>query len=69
MENIIHFYLKRSKGIGKEGKLDIQMVDMGIALCHFSLTAKAYGFKIEFVQEEPKLSADDMEYIGAYALL
>ena len=38
-DEMVHFYLKRSKGFGKEGKLDMQMIDMGIALCHFALTA------------------------------
>ena len=68
-ENVVHFYLKRSKGVGKEGKLDMQMVDMGIALCHFALTAKEYGFLIEFIKREPQLSADNMEYIGSYRIL
>lgn len=39
-DNKAHFYLKRSKGFGHEGKLDMQMIDMGIALCHFALTEK-----------------------------
>lgn len=68
-ENVVHFYLKRSKGVGKEGKLDIQMVDMGIALCHFALTAKENDLKIEFTQKEPQLSVTDMEYIGSYHLV
>lgn len=68
-ENAMHFYLKRSKGMGKEGKLDIQMVDMGIALCHFALTAKAYGLNIEFRQKAPQLPVGDMEYVASYKLL
>lgn len=68
-ENVVHFYLKRSKGVRKEGKLDMQMVDMGIALCHFALTAKEYGFLIEFIKREPQLLADNMEYIGSYRIL
>ncbi len=40
VDNTVHFYLKRSKGFSKEGKLDMQMIDMGIALCHFALAAR-----------------------------
>ncbi len=68
-ENEVHFYLKRSKGVGKEGKLDIQMVDMGIALCHFALTVKECGSDIEFMQKEPQLQVADMEYIASYKIL
>lgn len=35
-----HFYLQRKPGYGKAfGKVDLQMIDMGIAMCHFDLTA------------------------------
>ena len=68
-DNTAHFYLKRSKGFGHEGKLDMQMIDMGIALCHFALTAKENGLSISFVQEAPKLISNDVvEYIASYKL-
>jgi nitroreductase len=64
---MIHFYLKRSKGFGKEGKLDMQMIDMGIALCHFALTAKEDGLNAAFVQNDPKIaSAAGLEYVASY---
>lgn len=68
-DDTAHFYLKRSKGFGHEGKLDIQMVDLGIALCHFALTAKENGLNIAFKQEEPAITAEGMEYIGSYRVL
>ena len=68
-DNVVHFYLKRSKGFGHEGKLDMQMIDMGIALCHFELAAKASDLNIKFVQSNPNLSTDDMEYIASYVIL
>ncbi len=68
-DNMVHFYLKRSKGFGKEGKLDMQMIDMGIALCHFALTAKECGLKIEFMQNDSKKLSSDMEYIASYKIL
>lgn len=59
-----HFYCKRSKGFSS-GTLDMQMIDMGIALCHFELAAKACGLDVEFMQENPDL-AENMEYVASY---
>ncbi len=68
-DNTVHFYLKRSKGFGHDGKLDMQMIDMGIALCHFALTAKENGLNINFVQDDPKLvSNSQIVYIASYKL-
>ena len=68
-DNCVHFYLKRSKGFGHEGKLDMQMIDMGIALCHFALAAKECNLNIAFVQADPELPLSDMEYIASYKIL
>ncbi len=66
-DDTAYFYLKRSKGFGHEGKLDMQMIDMGIALCHFALNAKENDLNIHFVQDDPKLiSNDGVEYIASY---
>lgn len=68
-DNIAHFYLKRNKGFGHDGKLDMQMIDIGIALCHFALTAKENGLEAQFVQDDPKLiSSTDIEYIASYQI-
>lgn len=64
----VHFYLKRSRGFGHEGSLDMQMIDMGIALCHFELTAKAKGLNVTFIQQAPNVLASDMEYIASYMI-
>ncbi len=41
---VFHFYLQRSKGYEKSGErfntADLQRLDMGIAMCHFELSAK-----------------------------
>jgi len=37
-DGTVHFYLKRSKGFNC-GTIDMQKIDMGIALCHFDLAA------------------------------
>jgi hypothetical protein len=59
-----HFYCKRSKGFGG-GELDMQMIDMGIALCHFALAAQECGLDAEFLQADPHL-AENMEYVASY---
>lgn len=68
-ENAVHFYLKRSKGFAHGGKLDMQMIDMGIALCHFALAAEECGLEIKYVCEKPEIMPEQgMEYIGSYVI-
>ena len=64
-DNAAHFYLKRSKGFNGD-TIDMQKVDMGIALCHFELAAKESGFEPQFVQSDPGLAAEGLEYIATY---
>ncbi len=67
IDNTAHFYLKRSKGFGANAKLDMQMIDMGIALCHFALTAKESNMEVTFEKQDPMLaSALGMEYVASY---
>ena len=67
-DNAVHFYLKRSKGFARTEKLDMQMIDIGIALCHFDLTAKENNLNIVFEQNVPKLESD-AEYIASFSLV
>jgi nitroreductase len=65
-----HFYLQRTKGYGKGTLLfgilrlaDLQRVDMGIAMCHFELTARSLGLHGHWIVEDPKLKiSDNTEY-------
>ena len=57
----LHFYLQRTKNYYKRynrliGMADLQRIDMGIAMCHFELSAKARGLKGEWVSEDPNQS-------------
>ena len=63
--NTFHFYKKGElKG---EGVIDVQKIDMGIALCHFDLILKEKGINAQFVIEDPKLSSTEgVEYIASY---
>ena len=67
-DNAAHFYLKRSKGFNYNEKLDMQMIDMGIALCHFDLTAKENNLNVVFEQNDPKFESD-AEYIASFRLV
>ena len=61
-----HFYLQRSRGFGG-GVLDMQKTDVGIALCHFELTANELGIGTEFTTAEPNLTQkNEAEYIASY---
>lgn len=65
-EDGVHFFLQRSKGFNG-GDIDMQKVDMGIALCHFDMMAKELGMEMKFSHEKPEaVSADGMEYIASY---
>ena len=63
----VHFYEKKTKGYAKETTGDIQKVDLGIALCHFELSAGENGIAGVFVDQNPHIDhEDDMEYILSY---
>jgi nitroreductase len=62
MGNSWHFYLQRTKNYGKGTMLfgilrlaDLQRVDMGIAMCHFDLTARELGLHGRWSVEDPKI--------------
>lgn len=68
-DNTAHFYLKRSKGFGHDGKLDMQMIDMGIALFHFAITAMENNLSTSFVQDDPQLAlGSEVEYVASYRM-
>jgi len=68
--NAWNFYLERTKGYGKETLLfkmlrlaDLQRVDIGIAMCHFELTARSLGLRGRWIEEDPKIKLkENTEY-------
>jgi nitroreductase len=60
-----HFYLQRTKGYREAaltrflGVADIQRVDLGIAMCHFELTARELGRPGKWICAEPALAKPD----------
>jgi hypothetical protein len=62
-----HFFLKRTPGYGIliEG-ISLQNIDIGIAMCHFELSAREIGLRGQWVRQNSPLSKDltkVMEYI------
>jgi hypothetical protein len=63
--NAWHFYLQRTRGYGDSLALkllrlaDLQRVDMGIAMCHFELTAHELGLKGQWTIQEPEIEKPD----------
>lgn len=65
--NNIHFYKASSKGFKGEG-LDIQKVDIGIAMNHFVQGLKNQNIDYEFKIEKPNIESFDLEYIATIIL-
>jgi len=62
-QRAFHFYLKRTPGYNKfNGKMDLQLVDMGIAMCHFELSAREKGLAGKWEVAKPDLNMGDVEY-------
>ncbi len=65
-----HFYLRRTPGYGKAGgsTVDLQRVDMGIAMCHWALTAQELGLSGVWHAEDPGLPRPDTltEYVASW---
>jgi len=61
------FYLKRTKGYGRFwGSVDLQSIDMGIAMCHFDLAARETGITGIWEMEEPDPAAGDIQYVASW---
>lgn len=66
-QNAFHFYLKRTPGYENIVKdIRLQNVDMGIAMCHFELSANELGFTGDWNVNNLQIKSDDMEYIVSW---
>lgn len=45
-----HLFLKRTKGYGKQLVVDIQAIDMGIAIAHLEISLKEHGYNPKFIK-------------------
>ena len=67
--DVFHFYLRRSKGYDKLIQaVDLQRIDMGIAMSHFELTARELGLGGRWEQMWPSLSPlpERTEYVRSW---
>lgn len=62
-DNAVHFYLKRSKGFARTSKLDMQMIDMGIAfwrvIYFISQKAETCYFSASILENNCAISCDE----------
>lgn len=54
-KNKFHFYLNSANGYSKALGYNIQRIDMGIAMCHFELTAKEMGINGGWKVQDPEI--------------
>lgn len=67
-QNTFHFYLKRTPGYESVIKnIKLQNVDMGIAMCHFELSAKELGLNGDWNVNDPQIKSAGMEYIVSWS--
>jgi hypothetical protein len=53
--NAVHLILQRTEGYAKMLPIDIQKIDMGIAMSHFELSAKEAGLAGRWVEANPNI--------------
>lgn len=64
---LYHFYEEKAKGYSDKANYDIQTVDMGIAACHFQLTALEKDLKGEFKKLEASAITTPENYIYTFS--
>jgi hypothetical protein len=67
-EHAVHFFLKRTPGYEKTFTMDLQRIDMGIAMCHFELAAMDAGIQgsWKFQKPDTSLMSNDIEYVVSW---
>ncbi len=66
---MLHFYVNRTRGYAKMLSFDIQKMDVGIAMCHFELTANELNLSGQWIDNNPgiPLPQSQMEYVISWA--
>jgi nitroreductase len=65
--NLFHFFLKRTPGYGKFLRgLDLQLVDIGIAMSHFELAARETGLDGTWNVADPGFGGAEAEYVVSW---
>ena len=62
-----HFYLKEDMPYNRLlGKIRLQNIDIGIAMCHFELVARQHGITGRWTEENPPAAIPDLEHIASW---
>ncbi|MCP4646163.1 MAG: nitroreductase, partial [bacterium] len=61
-----HLFLKRTKSYDRFVSVDLQSVDMGIAMCHFETAARESGLEGEWEEMSSAIEAGSTEYIATW---
>lgn len=65
-DGCVHFFEQKTRGYAKDG-VDIQKVDLGIALCHFEIAATETGCAGSLIREDAGITAPEgCEYIATW---
>jgi len=68
-ENYFHFYCARNPGYGEMMKYDLQLNDLGIAKCHFELSALDLGLKGTWKLCDPYPHMGTWEYVTSWEII
>lgn len=68
-DNVYHFYEKKDKGYVSDATGDLQKIDVGIALCHFTMGLEEIGKQSEVIIDDPGITIpENVEYIASVKL-
>lgn len=65
-QSAFHFFLQRSRGYRVPGAVDLQRVDMGIAICHFTLAAQEMGLHGRWQRLPAAPLQETLHYIASW---
>jgi len=66
-EKLYHFYLKENKIYNRMlGKIRLQLIDMGIAICHFDLAATELNLQGRWHFDEPQINPKGLLYVASW---
>ncbi|MCJ7805920.1 MAG: nitroreductase, partial [Clostridia bacterium] len=64
---VFHLYLKENAIYNRLlGKIRIQYIDMGIAMCHFEMVAREQGLPGSWTVNRPALDLSGLQYIATW---
>ncbi len=68
-DGVYHFYEKKDRGYEHPDAGDLQKIDVGIALAHFTMGLEEQGRQVEVLISDPGIEIpDDAEYIASVAI-